>query len=121
MSGGAGDRLGDQGSQRTGPRARWPAAMPRVNRLTSQLTYRGYPVQELCWRHSFEEGAFLLWHGELPTRDQLLAQCQAERSRRALDPGLASVVAGQEASTHPMDSLRKAVSMLGVHASAAYR
>ena len=40
--------------------------MPRVNRQTSPLTYRGYPVQELCWRHSFEEVAFLLWHGELP-------------------------------------------------------
>jgi hypothetical protein len=42
-----------------------PAAMPPVSRQSSPLTYRGYPVQELCWRHSFEEVAFLLWHGEL--------------------------------------------------------
>jgi citrate synthase len=96
-----------------------PAAMPRVNRQTSPLTYRGYPVQELCWRHSFEEVAFLLWHGELPTRDQLLAQNRAERSRRALDPDLATALAGQPPRADPMDSLRKAVSTLGANAPAA--
>jgi citrate synthase len=94
--------------------------MPRVNRQTSPLTYRGYPVQELCWRHSFEEVAFLLWHGEVPTRDQLLAQNRAERSLRALDPDLATALAGQPPGADPMDTLRKAVSTLGANAPAAY-
>jgi citrate synthase len=96
-----------------------PAAMPRVTRQTSPLTYRGYPVQELCWRHSFEEVAFLLWHGELPTRDQLLAQNRAERSRRAVHQDLAAALAGQPLTADPMDSLRKAVSTLGANAPAA--
>jgi citrate synthase len=94
--------------------------MPRVNRQTSPLTYRGYPVQELCWRHSFEEVAFLLWHGELPTRDQLLAQHRAERSRRAVHADLAAVLAGQPLSADPMDGLRNAISTLGATAPAAH-
>jgi citrate synthase len=97
-----------------------PAAMPRVNRQTSPLTYRGYPVQELCWRHSFEEVAFLLWHGELPTRDQLLAQNRAERSRRAVRPELATALAGLPLSADPMETLRRAVGTLGANATAAY-
>lgn len=97
-----------------------PAAMPRVNRQTSPLTYRGYPVQELCWRHSFEEVAFLLWHGELPTRDQLLAQNRAERSRRAIHHELATALAGLPLSADPMETLRKAVGMLGANATAPY-
>ena len=97
-----------------------PAAMPRVTRQTSPLTYRGYPVQELCWRHTFEEVAFLLWHGELPTRDQLLAQNRAERSWRAIHQELGTALAGQPASPDPMDTLRIAVSTLGANAPAAY-
>jgi 2-methylcitrate synthase len=96
-----------------------PAAMPRVTRQTSPLTYRGYPVQELCWRHSFEEVAFLLWHGELPTRDQLLAQNRAERSLRAIHQDLGTALAGLPLSADPLETLRKAVSTLGANAPVA--
>ena len=96
-----------------------PAAMPRMNRQSSPLTYRGYPVQELCWRHSFEEVAFLLWHGELPTRDQLLAQNRAERAQRALEPDLATALAAQPLSGDPMDTLGQAVGALGASDPAA--
>jgi citrate synthase len=84
------------------------------------LTYRGYPVQELCWRHSFEEVAFLLWHGELPTRDQLLAQNRAERSLRAIHQDLGTALAGQPLSADPLDTMRKALITLGANAPAAY-
>jgi len=92
-----------------------PAVMARVTRQTSPLTYHGYPVHELCWRHSFEEVVFLLWHGELPTRDQLLAQNRAERARRAIQQDLAAGLAVQPLSADPMDTLRKAISTLGAH------
>jgi citrate synthase len=77
------------------------------------LAYRGYPVQELCRRCSFEEVAYLLWHGELPTRDQIYAQNHAERAQRALDPQVAAALAGQPSTAHPMDTLELAVGMLG--------
>jgi citrate synthase len=99
-------------------RGRGYAAIPRANRQTDPLTYRGYPVQELCRRHSFEEVAFLLWHGELPTREEMSAQNRAERPWRSLDPDLAAVLAGQPFGAPPMDSLRTAVSALGAKAPA---
>jgi citrate synthase len=76
------------------------------------LTYRGYPVQELCRRHSFEEVAYLLWHGELPTRDQISAQNRAERAQRTLPPAVAAAIADQPFTDHPMDVLRTAVTLL---------
>lgn len=88
-------------------------AISMVNPETNSLTYRGYPVQELCRRCSFEEVAYLLWHGELPTPEQLSAQNRSERSLRALDPAIAAILASQPFTVHPMDTLRTAVSLLG--------
>ena len=42
-------------------------AVSKVNPDTNSLLYRGYPVQELAANCSFEEVAYLLWNGELPT------------------------------------------------------
>jgi citrate synthase len=88
-------------------------AISMVNPGTNSLTYRGYPVQELTQRCSFEEVAYLLWHGELPTPDQLAVQNRAERAQRALDPVTAATLKGLPATAHPMDTLRTAVSLLG--------
>jgi len=88
-------------------------AISMVNPESNSLTYRGYPVQELCRRCSFEEVAFLLWHGELPTQDQIGAQNRIERVQRAIDPVIAATLAGLPLTAHPMDTLRTAVSLLG--------
>ena len=88
-------------------------AISMVNPDTNSLTYRGYPVQELARRCSFEEVAYLLWHGDLPTPAQLAAQNDAERAKRALDPVTAGILTGLPATAHPMDTLRTAVSLLG--------
>jgi citrate synthase len=88
-------------------------AISMVNPESNSLTYRGYPVQELARSASFEEVAYLLWHGELPTPQQLAEQNAAERANRALDPSIAAVLAALPATAHPMDTLRTAVSLLG--------
>lgn len=88
-------------------------AISAVDPETGSLSYRGYPVRELCRRRSFEEVAYLLWHGELPTREQLTAQNRTERAQRALDPAVAAVLADLPVTAHPMDVLRTAVSLLG--------
>jgi citrate synthase len=88
-------------------------AISMVNPASNSLTYRGYPVQELTRSCSFEEVAYLLWHGELPTPDQLDAQNRAERAQRSLDPVVAATLRGLPATAHPMDTLRTAVSLLG--------
>jgi citrate synthase len=84
-----------------------------MSRQTSPLAYRGYPVQELCRRHSFEEIAYLLWHGELPDGGQIYAQNRAERSQRDLGPRLAALLAAQPATAAPVDALLTVVSRLG--------
>jgi citrate synthase len=69
-----------------------------------------YHAQELCRRHSFEEIAYLCWHGELPTHDQVFAQNRLERAqRRALAPQVAASLARQPLTVDPMDALRTAL------------
>jgi 2-methylcitrate synthase len=88
-------------------------AISMVNPASNSLTYRGYPVQELARSRGFEEVAYLLWHGELPSEEQLGAQNEAERAHRALAPDIAAVLNAQPKTAHPMDTLRTAVSLLG--------
>jgi 2-methylcitrate synthase/citrate synthase II len=84
-----------------------------VNPQTNSLLYRGYPVQELAEHCSFEEVAYLLWHGELPTADELVAFESLERSLRRLDDRTRRALDDIPVSAHPMDALRTAVSQLG--------
>ncbi|OBA82020.1 citrate synthase/methylcitrate synthase [Mycobacterium sp. 1164966.3] len=80
---------------------------------TNSLTYRGYPVQDLACHCSFEEVAFLLWRGELPTDAELALFCQRERAGRRLDRSMLSLLAKLPDNCHPMDVVRTAVSYLG--------
>ncbi|AUI59434.1 bifunctional 2-methylcitrate synthase/citrate synthase [Amycolatopsis sp. BJA-103] len=86
-----------------------------VNPDTNSLTYRGYPVQDLAGKCRFEEVAYLLWHGELPTPEQLAAQNEAERAHRTLPGDLVLTLLSLPETAHPMDTLRTAVSILGAH------
>jgi citrate synthase len=88
-------------------------AVSMVNADTNSLTYRGYPVQQLAASCSFEEVAYLIWHGELPTPQQLQDFVRTEREERAVDPALFNVLATLPADCHPMDVLRTAVSVIG--------
>ena len=81
---------------------------------TNSLTYYGYPVQELAEFCQFEEVAYLLWHGELPTAEQLKKFEQEERKERQISPNLVNVLRQFRPEAHPMDTLRTAVSFLGV-------
>lgn len=88
-------------------------AVSKVNPDTNSLLYRGYPVQELAATKSFEEVAWLLWKGELPTDTELAGFISRERSLRALDPVVKQVIDALPLTAHPMDVLRTAVSVLG--------
>ncbi len=88
-------------------------AISKVNPETNSLLYRGYPVQELCASRTFEEVAWLLWKGELPTERELAEFETLERSLRHLDPTIKRVIDELPLTTHPMDVVRTAVSVLG--------
>ena len=88
-------------------------AVSKVNPETNSLLYRGYPVQDLAANCTFEEVAWLLWKGELPTAAELAAFETLERSQRALDPRVKRVIDDLPISAHPMDVVRTAVSVIG--------
>ena len=88
-------------------------SVSKVNPDTNSLLYRGYPVQELAEKCSFEEVAYLLWSGELPTQQQLAEFTARERSGRALDPAVKQVIDSLPETSHPMDVCRTAVSVMG--------
>ncbi len=84
--------------------------MPEIN----ALVYHGYPVQELAEQCSFEEVAWLIWHGELPNSNQLAQFQKEERGQRAVSAALLDVMRKSPRAAHPMDAVRTAVSFLGM-------
>ena len=77
------------------------------------LTYCGYDIHELASSASFEEVAYLLLWGELPTAGQLQAFQERLRSQRELPAALRAALELIPATAHPMDVLRSGCSMLG--------
>lgn len=88
-------------------------AISKVNPETNSLLYRGYPVQELADTQPFEAVAHLLWHGELPTPEELAAFRAAERPQRALAENVKAAIDLIPLDAHPMDEVRTAVSVIG--------
>jgi 2-methylcitrate synthase len=88
-------------------------AVSVIDESTGTLLYRGYPVPDLATSCSFEEVAYLIWHGELPNTAQLQAFTAAERSHRAIGRDLLEPLSYLPTTSHPMDVLRTAVSYLG--------
>jgi 2-methylcitrate synthase len=85
----------------------------KVNAETNSLLYRGYPVQELAANCTFEEVAYLLWYGDLPTPVQLEEFQAWERSLRHLDARTKRIIDELPVTAHPMDVVRTAVSSIG--------
>ena len=84
--------------------------MPEIN----ALVYSGYAVQDLAENCRFEEVAWLVWHGELPSTKELAAFERDERSRRNISGLLLELIRKFPRTAHPMDALRTAVSFLGM-------
>ncbi len=75
----------------------------------SKLVYRGYNIHDLAKQASFEEVAYLLLYGALPSRAELAAFSGELRAARAI-PQTAIDIIDRVKAAHPMDILRTAVS-----------
>ena len=84
--------------------------MPEIN----SLTYRGYAAQDLCAKCKFEEVAYLILNGELPTKKQLKKFEKEERKERKLSKTLLDDIKKFQEKAHPMDVARTAVSIMGL-------
>jgi 2-methylcitrate synthase len=88
-------------------------ALSTVGQAGAGLTYRGYDVRELAAEARFEEVAYLLLYGELPTQAQLDTYLKKLQGLRELPQALKEVLERIPADAHPMDVMRTGCSMLG--------
>ncbi|GAA6184096.1 MULTISPECIES: bifunctional 2-methylcitrate synthase/citrate synthase [Aliiglaciecola] len=88
-------------------------ALCTVGKSGSGLTYRGYDVSDLADNATFEEVAYLLFKGELPTETQLADYKARLLLKRDLPDALKAVLKLIPADTHPMDVMRTGCSFLG--------
>ncbi|MDA3922082.1 MAG: 2-methylcitrate synthase [Salinisphaera sp.] len=77
------------------------------------LTYRGYLIEDLAAHAEFEEVAYLMLYGELPTQAQLADYKQRLASMRGLPEGVKTALEVLPKNTHPMDVMRTGASVLG--------
>lgn len=84
-----------------------------VGKEGAGLTYRGYDIHDLAANASFEEVAYLLLHGKLPTRAELDDYVERLKANRGLPDALKTVLEMIPADAHPMDVMRTGVSFLG--------
>ena len=88
-------------------------ALCTVGKEGAGLTYCGYDIYDLADNAAFEEVAYLLLHGHLPTQAELDEYIVTIKSMRGLPDALKTVLEMIPADAHPMDVLRTGVSFLG--------
>ena len=88
-------------------------ALSTVGKEGKGLTYRGYAIEELSEKASFEEVAYMLLYGNLPNQSKLSEYKEKLKKYRELPSELKKVLELIPASAHPMDVLRTGCSFLG--------
>ncbi|HEY8802225.1 MAG TPA: citrate/2-methylcitrate synthase [Candidatus Dormibacteraeota bacterium] len=89
-------------------------AISMVDGENGRLVYRGYVIADLAEDMSFEEVAYLLWYGRLPTSAELDALTLELAASRALTQAATIALEALPRDTDPMDVLRSVVSVQGV-------
>ena len=84
-----------------------------INGKKGILSYRGYSIEELAQKSTFEETSYLLLTGELPTKSQLSSFTKKINRKRDLPPKLLSLLENLPKNSNPMDVLQLGVSSLG--------
>lgn len=88
-------------------------ALCTVGKTGNDLRYRGYDILDIAEHCEFEEIAYLLVHGKLPTGAELRAYKAKLKTLRGLPASVKQALESLPASSHPMDVMRTGVSALG--------
>ena len=88
-------------------------ALSTVGKAGKGLTYRGYAIEELAEKATFEEVAYMLLYGKLPTQSEYDSYSEKLKSYRSLPNELKEVLERIPKTAHPMDVMRTGCSMLG--------
>ena len=89
------------------------SSVSNINGGKGILSYRGYSIEELAKKSTFEETSYLLLFGELPTKDQLRDFTNKVTQFRVLPDELIIILKALPKETKPMDVLQMTVSSLG--------
>ncbi|MGA7923599.1 MAG: citrate/2-methylcitrate synthase, partial [Thermoplasmata archaeon] len=85
-----------------------------IDGTQGRLIYEGYDIRELAEHSTFEEVAYLLWYGQLPTRNQFEDLRHRLASLRDLPANVRAMLNEVPVDSSPMDVLRTAVSALAL-------
>ena len=88
-------------------------ALCTVGRTGNDLHYRGYDILDIADAAEFEEIAYLLVHGKLPNKAELSGYKAKLKMLRGVPANVKAALEWLPASSHPMDVMRTAVSVLG--------
>ncbi|MBT8126201.1 MAG: citrate synthase [Gammaproteobacteria bacterium] len=94
-----------------------PATKSNISSIDGEkgiLAYRGYDIQELAEKSTFEETAMLLLDGELPTKARLDDFDQQLRGERKIKYHIREIMRNLPATGHPMEMLQTAIASLGM-------
>ena len=94
-----------------------PAAESSISFIDGQagvLEYRGYKIEDLSAHSTYEEVAWLLLYGELPTADELAGFCADLGRLRELPEALVTMIKAMPATAHPMQALQASLAGLGM-------
>jgi citrate synthase len=89
------------------------SSVSNINGGKGILSYRGYSIEELAKKSTFEETSYLLLFGELPTKEQLQDFTNKVTQFRVLPDQLIKILKSLPKETKPMDVLQMSVSSLG--------
>lgn len=88
-------------------------ALCSVGKTGNDLHYRGYDILDIAETCEFEEVAYLLVHGKLPTAAELKGYKAKLKSLRGLPASVKDALEALPAASHPMDVMRTGISVLG--------
>jgi citrate synthase len=91
-----------------------------IDGVKGRLLYRGYDINDLAAKSNYDETAYLLWNGRLPTEIELQSFERNLAQKRPLPRELASMVNTLPNNCDAMDALRVGVAALGIYDDPMY-
>ncbi len=92
----------------------------KVDGQGGRLYYRGYPIEALALKSSFEEVCYLLLYGKLPNKPELNNFISGMKGERSLPKEVINLIKETSGRAHAMDIARTAISILPAYDKNAY-
>jgi citrate synthase len=92
-----------------------PATESKISSIDGEkgiLAYRGYSIEDLVGKSSFEEVAMLLQDGKLPTKDELTTFKEVLQNRYEVKRNIGQMMWSLPSTGHPMDVLQTAIASM---------